>query len=448
MFRRHSQLIIGLINQGANIFTPFLITIVGLKYISASMGSLWLIFLSMIVLINLLDFGLSPTIIRNVSYVIGGAKSLAKTGVNSIDVGTQYKIDYGLLKRLVIDVRKIYRALTLFGMIIIIGLGTPYFYYIAPATDKLQVIISWCIFSCGLLMSLYYLYYTPLLCGFGVIQNAYKANIIGRFFWLFFTGIVILIGPSLVYFSSAFFASVVINRIAIKIFYDKNKHAKEITKIIPDENSTIPFIAHNAVKLGTVSLGSFLISRATVLIAGAFLPLIIAGQYTFSLQVYMALLAVGNVFIAVKIPELSQLVLQKDNERIRKLVVRILSFSLMLYFIGFSTFYLSQEYIIKIFNAKVGFLRGDLLIILAVIYFLELTHSICATILTTANKIPFVKPALISGIMIVIISFFLMKYTSIGILGLILAQGIVQLAYNNWKWPLCVYRDYWNANKK
>lgn len=170
MFRRHSQLIIGLINQGANIFTPFLITIVGLKYISASMGSLWLIFLSMIVLINLLDFGLSPTIIRNVSYVIGGAKSLAKTGVNSIDVGTQYKIDYGLLKRLVIDVRKIYRALTLFGMIIIIGLGTPYFYYIAPATDKLQVIISWCIFSCGLLMSLYYLYYTPLLCGFGVIQ--------------------------------------------------------------------------------------------------------------------------------------------------------------------------------------------------------------------------------------------------------------------------------------
>ncbi|HHQ4088206.1 TPA: O-unit flippase-like protein, partial [Citrobacter freundii] len=55
----------------------------GLKYLDIEQGSIWLIFLSMMVLINLFDFGLSPTTIRNVSYVIGGAQSLAKNGINT-----------------------------------------------------------------------------------------------------------------------------------------------------------------------------------------------------------------------------------------------------------------------------------------------------------------------------------------------------------------------------
>ncbi len=34
-----------------------------------------------------------------------------------------------------------------------------------------------------------------------------------------------------------------------------------------------------------------------------------------------------------------------------------------------------------------------------------------------------------------------MNFTDAGLWGLILAPGIVQLAYQNWKWPLEVYRD-------
>ena len=156
----------------------------------------------------------------------------------------------------------------------------------------------------------------------------------------------------------------------------------------------------------------------------------------------MALLAVGNVFVTVKVPVLSQLVLVGDKERAKHLILQILSFSLGLYILGFSVFYFVQSYIIEIFHAKVGFLDSNYLLLLAVVYFLELIHTISATILTTANKVPFVKPALLSGVMIVLVSYFLMKYTDYGVMGLILAQGIIQLLYNNWKWPLCVYKDY------
>ncbi|MGU5686278.1 hypothetical protein NQU91_07715 [Aeromonas hydrophila] len=444
MIKKESQFIVGLINQAINVLCPFLITVIGLKYTSAEIGSIWLIFLSMTILVNLFDFGLSPTIIRNVSYVINGARVLAKDGLENVEF--KAGIDYSLLKRLLIDIKKIYRMLSFIAFIIIFLGGGGYFYYISPMNNLGEVVLSWMIFSTGLLISLYYLYYTPVLCGLGVIQKAYLANIIGRLAWLILTLIIVIFTPSLFTLSLSFLASVIINRVVIQRYYVSNVFIKNMNGYLSKRNSTVPFIAHNAIKLGVVSLGSFLISRATVLIAGASLPLVLVGEYTFSIQIFMALLAVGNVFVTVKIPELSKLVMLRDNKNIRLLIIRVISISLSFYVAGFIVFYLSQSYLTEAFGTKIGFLEKNELTILAIIYFLELTHSICATILTTSNKIPFVWSSLISGALIIVGAYTVMKFNSEGVLGLILVQGAVQLLYNNWKWPLSLYKEHWKNN--
>ncbi|MFB0777888.1 O-unit flippase-like protein, partial [Aeromonas salmonicida] len=332
MIRKESQLIVGLINQIVNILCPFLITVIGLKYTSAEIGSVWLIFLSMMVLVNLFDFGLSPTIIRNVSYIVSGARGLAKDGLEEVKFKSD--IDYSLLKRLLIDIKTIYKILSLIALVVILLGGGGYFYYISPAENQHEIILSWVVFSAGLLMSLYYLYYTPVLCGFGVIQKAYLANIIGRLTWLILTFASIKLYPNLLTLSLSFLMSVVVNRVVIKVYYHRNHFVSGMQDCIAKQDSTIPFIAHNTIKLGIVSLGSFLISRATVLIAGASLPLVLAGEYTFSLQIFMALLAVGNVFVTVKVPELSRLVMLKDKKNMRYLIVKVISVSLSFYIVG------------------------------------------------------------------------------------------------------------------
>ena len=230
-------------------------------------------------------------------------------------------------------------------------------------------------------------------------------------------------------------------------YFNNNEYIVKSKDILGHHESTIPYIAHNTLKLGVVSLGSFMISRSTVLIAGAFLPLTIAGEYTFSLQVYMALLAVGNVFVTVKVPELARLVLKDDKRELRELITKVLVFSAGIYTSGFILFYLLSEYVIKIIHPKVGFLDDKYLFILGVIFFLELMHSICATIITTTNKVPFVKPAILSGLLIVVSSFILLKYTDLGVIGLIVAQGLIQLMYNNWKWPVFVYKEFFTDGK-
>lgn len=106
-----SQMVWGLLNQGCNIFIPFVIMFMSYKYLPLEMASVWVIFLSMISLITLFDFGLSPAIVRNVSYVISGAQNLVKRGIDDIII--KDVISYPLLSRLLFDIKRIYLYLSL-----------------------------------------------------------------------------------------------------------------------------------------------------------------------------------------------------------------------------------------------------------------------------------------------------------------------------------------------
>ena len=73
---------------------------------------------------------------------------------------------------------------------------------------------------------------------------------------------------------------------------------------------------------------------------------------------------------------------------------------------------------------------------------LEGNHSNFATFIVTKNSIPFVKPSLIAGAAIGIGSYLSLQFTSLGILGLVLVQGLSQIVYANWKWPHVVCREF------
>ena len=72
---------------------------------------------------------------------------------------------------------------------------------------------------------------------------------------------------------------------------------------------------------------------------------------------------------------------------------------------------------------------------------LELNHSECASVISTDNRVPYVVPSLVSGGVIVAMTFVVLRFTTLGLLGVVLVQGVVQAAYNNWRWPLWVFRE-------
>ena len=70
----------------------------------------------------------------------------------------------------------------------------------------------------------------------------------------------------------------------------------------------------------------------------------------------------------------------------------------------------------------------------AVVYFLELRHTLAAFFINCTNSAPFIVSSLLTAVIQCCLMFFLAQ--PLGVLSLIVSQGIAQISYNNWRWPL------------
>lgn len=84
----------------------------------------------------------------------------------------------------------------------------------------------------------------------------------------------------------------------------------------------------------------------------------------------------------------------------------------------------------------------SILILFSIISLLEANHSNFATLILTENKIPFVNSTIILGSAIIIGNIISIHFTNLGILGLIVVQGVVQVSYANWKWPKVILKYF------
>jgi len=111
--------------------------------------------------------------------------------------------------------------------------------------------------------------------------------------------------------------------------------------------------------------------------------------------------------------------------------------------------------VLAFIHSKTHLLPLLMMLLYLIVAFLESNHSMSGLLLLTKNEVPFVKAAIISGFASLGMLFFSFEYTTIGIWGMILAPGIAQAVYQNWKWPLKVKRelnitgkDYWSVFTK
>ena len=52
------------------------------------------------------------------------------------------------------------------------------------------------------------------------------------------------------------------------------------------------------------------------------------------------------------------------------------------------------------------------------------------------------KASIISGILVFIFSLILINFSNLELLSLMISQFIIQLFYNNWKWPSIIIKKY------
>jgi O-antigen/teichoic acid export membrane protein len=428
--------------QVLNIAAGLLLLIPVAAYLPPVVVGLWLVFVTLGSMAQLMELGFQPSIARQVAYVKAGALALQPVGISkSFSKGS---VDQELASDLLFAARWIYRRIALAVLLILIAIGTP---YIATLVQQDPITLSaaygaWLLFSIGQVVQFYFGYLNAWLMGCGAIVEASKVTVFSRSLFIVFGVIACVVGFDLWGLGAAALLSSIASRWVAYHYsrkIDSLTFSSQIKHHTNRSRDLVLILWHNAIRQGAVQLGSFLALRANLLIASSFMGLATAASYGITMTVLLALMALSMTVLNLHLPQINSAQSDGNHAHIVSLYGEAVIQAALVFVCGVAALLVMGQPLLNIAGSQSQLLPSPQLLILGVIILLELNHAMAGTYLTTRNKVPFVSAAIISGTTISVLS--LLTVHLFGIWGLIAVQGLVQLAYNNWRWPTLAMKD-------
>lgn len=407
---------------------------IGMNYLMLTIGSL----------VSLFDFGFAPQFGRNITYVFSGAQKLKKEGVDVINTGGE--INYHLLATMIYTARFVYRRLAIIVLLTMITLGSLYIYKVTNGFKNVEnSFIIWIVYSISTFFNIYYSYYTSLLTGKGLIMESRKATVYSRLVYIILTFVFLYSGMGLMGVAMANLITPFVNRfISYHFFFTTEVKAKINVYDISNHEKVELFkiIWYNAKKLGLVFLGAFAINKLSMFLAGLYLSLTEIASYGLMMQLVGLIVTVSGTLFGIYQPRFSALRVEGNNKLLFKEFAFTMNAYYLLYIMGTSGLLLLGPWALTLVGSNVILPSLWISSIYVLIILFEGNHSYFATFIITKNNIPFVESSLIAGSCIALGSYLSLAYTNLGIVGLVLVQGISQGIYANWKWPYVVCKEF------
>jgi len=422
--------------QFLNISAGLILLPLIVRFLSPEEVGLWFVFLALASLAQLMELGFQPTIARNAAYVYAGAQELQAVGLMPSSQGAAVNIQ--LLADLLASARRIYLGVAIAAALAMLGAGSVYLYSLLPPDyPAREVLLGWLAFSAGYAIHFFYGYYNGLLQGRGDITAANKSIVASRAVLVVLGALALTFGLGLLGLGIASLCAAIVGRL-FSYHYFHIAQRPETTQLRERSGATATLVGklwHNASRLGLVNVAAFLILRSSVLVASSLLGLKAAASYGLSLQLLLALSALASMFASLQLPRMNALQLSGQREELQRSYGVAVLVAWGVYALGALLIAAYGASALEYIGSHTPLINSAPFACLALIMLLEMNHSISASYLTTLNVIPFLGAAMWSGVAIVSTSVLLVAFTDLGIWGLILGQGIVQAAYNNWKWP-------------
>ena len=406
---------------------------IGLNYLMLTIGTM----------VALLDFGFAPQFGRNISYIYGGAQHLKKEGVECIDGAD---INYHLLASMIQVAQKVYRILSVVVFMVMMTAGSAYMYYVTEGfTSVHNSLLIWLVYSLSTYYQIYFTYYNSLLIGCGKIKESKYAIIASRLTYIVLCIGFIYSGLSLLGLCLANLIYPFVSRIISYHYYFTKELRIKLSheKVSIDETKELfGVIWYNAKKLGINFLGSYAINKMGMFIAGLYLTLTEISSYGLMIQLVTLIGSLSSMFFGTMNPKFAVYRVQNNNNKLIDQFACTQIVFYVLFMMGSSILILLGPYFLSIIESHSVLPSNCILLLYCLFVMLEFNHSNFATIIVTGNDVPFVKAAILAGIAIIVCSFISLHLLQMGIMGLVLSQGLCQLAYNNWRWPKYVLDDF------
>ncbi|PSV32326.1 O-unit flippase-like protein [Photobacterium sp. GB-72] len=426
---------IGFFSQLLTIGSGIIIIPIAIKYLSAQDLGLWYVFTTLISLAYLLEFGFLPTISRMTSYVYGGAKELRAQGIPE----QGKKLELQILKDLLEASKQLYALVAILAFIVLFFLGTTYLDSFHEFGKNQE--IAWYVFLFISVINLYFTFYNGIIIGRGEQQVVYYINAKSKVIMLAVSTVMLINDYGLLSMAIGTLCSTLYSR------YELNKHlyrSDEMLEIkstgLKKKENYIRVLFSASYKLGLTSLGGFLILRSNMLLASSFLGLKVAASYGLTVQAINILSSVSSMVFELNLPKFNSLQSSGKRTKLASLVPKTIFLSLCSYTLGAVVLFFIGSEILTFISSNTNIVESSILLLMLVMYFLELSHSLAARYLTTLNIVPFLNATIISGVAIAILGYIVVTETNYGLFGLVGIQTLVQLSFNNWYWPLVMIK--------
>lgn len=426
--------------------TSLLILPVILSNVKQAELGLWYSFASIGTLVMYLDFGFSTTLVRNITYAWSGAVKIRKEGFDQSDVEEEANIAF--VNQILFTCKMVCLVVALAALLIMYTGGLYFVKYIsrsfyAPST----AVIAWLIYAFGVFLNIYYNYWGNALRGIGLISQYQKIVVVSRLSQIVLSFIGIKAGYGLIALSIAYvisgFIIRVISKICLKnkiksVIEEKNyiEEKKPIQIQLKEAWKLFKNVWFNAKRSGIISLCSYAINQSLTLICSAYLGVEETASYGLCLQIVTALMSVAGILFSTYSPRMINHIALNKEEEYRK------TFSMGMFVFwavslgGILVFALVSKPLLQMIHSNTVIPIG-MFLFMGSYMFLEHNHGEYTAYFTMRNDICYLKSYVVSSIAIVSFSW-LFAYLGFNVYILMFVHFLVQLCYNNWKWPYIV----------
>lgn len=408
-----------------------------LKSVEQAELGVWYTFASVSTIVNTVDFGFSPTIIRNLTYAWSGARVLKKTGVQYVDKDTTP--NYKLYGEVLLASRFLYLAISSIALLILLTIGSVYIKHISVGLVK-KAMLAWVIYAFGCFMNLYYSYWPLVLRSIGKMAESQKATVLSKVVQFLVSMIGLKLGGGIIALAIAYVLSGIVLRGCAKIYFMRQE---EIRRNIDIKNRGIEkkqvfeilaILWYNAKKAGVSTVSTTIMGQAGTIVCSGALGVNATAEYGLVMQLMNVLTGVGQIIYQIHVPVLTNAKVLNDIKcQQRKYSLSVVGFFLVSIFGTVFCVTLLDD-IVALLGSNTVF-NSMLFLGVALYYIPEKNYAISAGYVAIGNELPFVKSLVLTSvarIFLLLINIYIFK---LGLWGIVLAGVISNYSYIVWKWP-------------
>ncbi|MHB8735603.1 MAG: hypothetical protein ACYC6M_09905 [Terriglobales bacterium] len=393
-------------------------------FLSPALAGIWLLFLVMGEYVAFCDVGMSPTLSREIGFVLGQGP---------LDVPERRQAVADLLATCVTG----YKLLAGIGGVAAGALGLAFLFRVTVPALHSQVAAAWLIFAAGAALNL--LGSAPLatLFGLGDVAVGRILRAVAELTGLALYVVVFHLGGGIVWLAAVWAAQGLMIRggawLALRRRYPE-------LAATPGRGSWMigRRLAGPSLRWAAIGLGALLVLRTDNVVIAAMLDVRQIPAYEAAARMVVAMMTLAMLVVTSSTPFLSQAWAAGALDRLRQLTLLNVRLGVALMLFLATLLGLQGDRVVGLWLGPGHFVGFAVLAALLTMTVLEAHHVTLATSTMATGYIAFVAPALIAGVLNIVISVVLSRY--LGLLGVALGTLTAQLLTNNWYVPHVTFK--------